>query len=275
MGHCTRLFSFFSFLYILVEARSIFWRRYCQPALTPALPRTAGYSMWQNYASRRCLWISRAPRKSPSLILPISRSLGLLWSRTQSLALQPQLARIWVVFYFPESTEHTFQLCPFHDLWQIPSFIDQEIGIAGLAGSFCPGGIVLAGSKVSFVTCEASSNGHSDDDVEGLATGSSGFLRGTSRPFFGVNRPFCVISSIVAWSNQEEESMMLKKLLMYELVKDGPCERERQKKNKQADFENNKITPSKKSLSCSKNKTLEQLIGMDKVCSTYGWKQNH
>ena len=77
---------------------------------------------------------------------------------------------VWVVFDSPKSTDRTFWLCP-----------------------FCDGGIELARSEVSFVLYEASSNGHSNADVEVPTTSSSGFLGRASRPFFGVNRSFCVL----------------------------------------------------------------------------------
>ena len=51
----------------------------------------------------------------------------------------------------------------------------QETDVAGLTGSFCPGRIELAGSDVSFVLCEASSNDYSEVDIEGSPTGSSSF----------------------------------------------------------------------------------------------------
>ena len=54
--------------------------------------------------------------------------------------------------------------------------MDKETGVASPAGVLCPGGMELAGSEDSLFTCEVGSDGHSDVDVEGLATGFSGFL---------------------------------------------------------------------------------------------------
>ena len=62
--------------------------------------------------------------------------------------------------------------------------------------------IELAGSEVSLISCETSSDRHSDD-VEGFATGSSGFLGSASR-LLSLNRPVwqvLISSSIVAWGN--------------------------------------------------------------------------
>ena len=59
----------------------------------------------------------------------------------------------------------------------------QENGIAGLASGFCLGGIELSRCDISF--CEAGSDGHSDVDVEGPATGSSSFLGSISN--FGIS----------------------------------------------------------------------------------------
>ena len=53
--------------------------------------------------------------------------------------------------------------------------MDQEIGVAASAGVLCPDGIKLSRNEDSLFTWETCCDGHSDVDVEGLATDSSGF----------------------------------------------------------------------------------------------------
>ena len=109
---------------------------------------------------------------------------------------QPQITRISIICDYPAKYGAYFLTLRFSRSLTDLFLIDQESGVAELAGDRCSVGRELAGD--SFVIFEAGIDGNSKDNVNGLVTGSSDFLGKTFKSLPNIHFCDMMVSSSIA-----------------------------------------------------------------------------